>query len=107
MLAALGWHQACPCHFTHLDIVRPCHVQHLRCVPVVDVQLAVKAVGKASASRPLDAAYKLVHVGVVHLHTTAVRVVGAGVVVCVGGGGGGGVAECKEGGVQGCSQACP
>jgi hypothetical protein len=33
----------------------------------MDVQLAVKAVPKAAATGPLDAAHKLVDVGVIHL----------------------------------------
>jgi hypothetical protein len=36
----------------------------------MDIQLAVKAVGKAAAATwPLDAAHKLVDVGVIHLQS--------------------------------------
>jgi hypothetical protein len=54
---------------THLDVVRPCHVECLcPAVLLMKVQLAVVAVGVAPPSWSLHAAYKLVHVGVIHLN---------------------------------------
>lgn len=51
----------------HLYTVRPSHIQHFPCVLIMYVQLAIVAVSKAPTTWPLDAAHKLVHVGVVHL----------------------------------------